>query len=331
MTGNPRGSPFLAGSSVIEYRTFRNTDPPHLVTVWNEALPNRGAFTLRSAAPLDRWIFSKPFFDPAGLIVATDQGIPVGFCHAGFGPNEDQSGIDRTTGVISMIALRVTHRRQHIGSEMLKRAEEYLHKNGVVHLYAGGMKPVNPFYFGLYGGSNSPGFLDSDPAMRVFFESRGYQTFRRCLVFHRKLEQPLNVVDTRFSSLRRRFEVQVMPRGRAGSWWQEAMLGQLEQFEYRLEEKSTGQPAARALYWEMEGYGWRWNTPSAGIMDIQVRNDLRRQGVGKYLLAQLLRYLQEQYFGIAEVQVVDDSDAAIKMFKALGFSQVDVGYMYKKS
>jgi GNAT superfamily N-acetyltransferase len=37
-------------------------------------------------------------------------------------------------------------------------------------------------------------------------------------------------------------------------------------------------------------------------MDIQVRGDLRRQGVGKYLIARLLRYLREQYFGIAEVQ-----------------------------
>jgi ribosomal protein S18 acetylase RimI-like enzyme len=80
----------------------------------------------------------------------------------------------------------------------------------------------------------------------------------------------------------------------------------------------------------MEGYGWRWNSPSAGIMDIQVRGDLRRQGLGKYLIAQLLRYLQEQYFGIAEVQVAEESDTAIGMFRTLGFDQVDTGYMYQK-
>ncbi len=315
---------------MIEYRTFRNTDPPYLVTVWNEALPNRGAYTLRSPAPLDRWVFSKPYFDPAGLLVACDDGHPIGFCHAGFGPNEEQTALDDATGVIAMIAVRVAQRRQHVGSELLRRAEEYLVKHGAKELFAGGIKPLNPFYFGLYGGSNSPGFLESDPAMRVFFEARGYRQAKRCLVLHRKLDQPLNVVDTRFSSLRRRFEVQATPRSRVGSWWQECMIGQLEQFEYRLDEKTTGQVAARALYWEMEGYGWRWNTPAAGIMDIQVRNDLRRQGVGKYLIAQLLRYLQEQYFGVAEVQASDEADAAIKMFRALGFAQVDTGYMYQK-
>ena len=229
-----------------------------------------------------------------------------------------------------MIAVRLASRHQHIGSGMLRRAEDYLRGGGAVELYAGGLKPLNPFYFGLYGGSNSPGFLESDPAMRPFFEARGYRDARRSFVLHRKLDSPLNLVDSRFSALRRRFDVQVMPRNRIGSWWQECMIGQLEQFEFRLDEKATGQPAARALYWEMEGYGWRWNTPAAGVMDIQVRNDLRRQGVGKYLLAQLLRYLQEQYFGVAEVQVTEDMEAALKMFRAIGFAQVDVGYIYKK-
>lgn len=315
---------------MIEYRTFRNTDPPHLVTVWNEALPNRGAFMLRSAAPLDRWIFSKPYFDPAGLIIAADDGVPVGFCHAGFGPNADQSALDRSIGVISMIAVRLAQRRNKLGSELLLRAEDYLRQHGAKDLYAGGLKPLSPFYFGLYGGSNSPGFLESDPAMRPFFEARGYQAFQRSIIFHRKLDQPLNLVDTRFSSLRRRFEVQVMPRSLVGTWWQECMIGQLEQFEFRIDEKAGGQPAARALYWEMEGYGWRWNTPAAGVMDIQVRNDLRRQGVGKYIVAQLLRYLQEQYFGVVEVQVNEESPDALKMFRSLGFAQVDVGIMYRK-
>ena len=315
---------------MIEYRTFRNTDPPHLVTVWNEALPNRGAYTLRNATPFDHWVYSKPYFNPEGFIVAAEDGIPVGFCHAGFGPNEEQSGLNPHLGVIAMIAVRPSQQRHHLGTELLRRGEEFLITRGARDLYAGGMKPLNPFYFGMYGGSNSPGFLESDPAMRPFFESRGYSAARRCLIFHRKLDQPLNIVDTRFTALRRRFDVQVLPRSRVGSWWQECMIGQLEQFEFRLDEKSNGQPAARTLYWEMDGFGWRWNTPAAGIMDIQVRNDLRRQGVGKYLLVQLLRYLQEQYFGIAEVVVDDEGDAAIKMFRSIGCQQVDVGWMYHK-
>ena len=71
--------------------------------------------------------------------------------------------------------------------------------------------------------------------------------------------------------------------------------------------------------------------PPAGVLDVQVRNDLRRQGLGKFLLAQLLRHLQEQYFAVAEVQVPDGEETAAKIFRSLGFVQVDVGISYVKS
>src|SRR6516162_6647273 len=85
---DPRATPML------RLRPFRNTDPPALAAIWNDALTGRGAFPLRSLAPLERCVFSKPFCDPAGLIVAEDDGGPVGLVHAGFGPNTDETAID---------------------------------------------------------------------------------------------------------------------------------------------------------------------------------------------------------------------------------------------
>ena len=41
-----------------------------------------------SIAVLERYVLSKPTFDPQGLIVATDEDKLVGFAHAGFGPDE---------------------------------------------------------------------------------------------------------------------------------------------------------------------------------------------------------------------------------------------------
>ncbi len=301
-----------------------------MVIVWNEALPNRGAYTLRSPAAFERWIFAKPYFDPSLLIMACEDDIPVGFCHVGFGPKSDQTDLDPSIGVISMLALRLSKQKQKIGSQLLRLGEERLRERGASTIFAGGLRPNNPFYFGLYGGSNSPGFLESEPNMAHFFRTHQYEAAHRCLVFQRKLEQSLNLVDTRFATLRRRFEVHMAPRSAIHSWWQECQVGQLEQFEFRLEERVSGLPAARVYYWEMEGYGWRWNTPAAGIMDIQVRSDLRQQGVGKYLIAQLLRYLQDQYFGIVEAHVNEDNESAIRMFRSLGFTHVDTGIAFRK-
>ena len=45
---------------------------------------------------------------------------------------------------------------------------------------------------------------------------------------------------------------------------------------------------------------------------------------------QLLRYLQEQYFGLVEVQVPERNESGTRLFKSLGFVQVDAGRAYVK-
>jgi ribosomal protein S18 acetylase RimI-like enzyme len=62
---------------------------------------------------------------------------------------------------------------------------------------------------------------------------------------------------------------------------------------------------------------------------LQVREDLRRQGIAKFLMSQILRYLQEQYFGIVEIQSMERNQPAVKLIKSCGFEQVDFGRMYK--
>ena len=78
---------------MIEYRPFRNTDPPGLAALWNDVFTGRGAVQMRTASPLEFFVFSKPYFDPEGLIVAVMNNVPVGFVHAGFGSNADGSAL----------------------------------------------------------------------------------------------------------------------------------------------------------------------------------------------------------------------------------------------
>jgi ribosomal protein S18 acetylase RimI-like enzyme len=316
---------------VIDYRSFRNTDPPLLVEIWNEAFTSRAAVRLRHSTPLEHHVFAKPYFDPAGLIIAVDNGRGVGFIHAGFGANATESGPSPGTGVTCLLGVRPSHRRQGIGSELLRRAEAYLRGKGATTLYAGPMKPFNPFYFGLYGGSELPGFLSSDAGAEPFFARRGYQACQSCLVFQRRLDKPVSVADGRFAAHRTRFDLRIGPRKGTGTWWQEATLGLVEPFDFRLEEKKGGHLVAQAAVWEMEGFSWRWNQPAVGVMDVAVRSDLRRQGLAKFLITQILRYLQDQYFGLAEVQTLEQNEAAIKLYRALGFEQVDTGRAYRRA
>lgn len=315
---------------MVHYRTFRNNDPPGLVEVWNEVFTGRGAVYLRSPAFLERFIFSKPYFDPAGLIVAEDENRCVGFAHGGFGPNKTESAIAYTSGVTCVIGVRPSHRRKGVGSELLQRCEAYLRGRGARTLHAGPMAPLNPFYFGLYGGSDLPGFLASDEAAAPFLEYHGYTPCDTSLVLQRRLDQPVNVTDGRFSGLRRKYTVRVLPRVGAGTWWQECAYASLDSLEFRVEETTANRLVARAEVWEMEGFAWRWGVPSSGMLSIQVREDARRQGLGKFLMVHILRYLQEQYFGLLEIQVKERNQAAVKLFQALGFEQVDFGRMFRR-
>jgi ribosomal protein S18 acetylase RimI-like enzyme len=314
---------------VVEYRSFRNDDPPALVEIWNETFSGRGAAQLRHSSPLERHAFSKPYFDPAGLIVAVEKGVCVGFAHAGFGPNSTEAALSFTSGITCLIAVRPAQRRRGIGSELLSRCETYLRQRGARMLWAGPMRPLNPFYFGLYGGSDLPGFLASDAAAAPFLAARGYQPEDTCLVFQRRVDQALDVIDGRFPALRRRFEVKVEPAAGRRTWWYECTRGPVELIEFRLVETLTGQVAARTEVWEMDLFSWRWGLPAVGIVDLAVREDLRRQGLGKFLLALLLRYLQEQYFGVVEVQTMERNHAAVSLYHALGFEQVDLGGVYR--
>ena len=163
---------------MIQYRSFINLDPPALVDVWNESFTTRGAAALRSATLLEYFVFAKAYFDPEGLIVATDGPKLVGFALAGFGPSDDGGQLDTASGVVSLLAVVPSHRSQGVGAELAARAEDYLRRRGVRTLFAGPMAPLNPFTFGLYGGSGSPGFLDSDAPARPFFEQPRLQAAR---------------------------------------------------------------------------------------------------------------------------------------------------------
>lgn len=317
---------------MIHYRAFRNYDPPGLVTIWNESLIGRGAVYMSSASPLEYFVFAKPYFDPAGVILAFDGEVPVGFVHAGFGPNGAHTGLDTGNGITCLLAVRPAYRRRGIGTELLRRAEGFLRERGAHTLFAGAMRPLDPFYLGLYGGSESPGFLASDAAAEHFFTRHGYSTYESCLVLHRQLDGGEGPCDGRFPALRRRYEARIVLRPGVGTWWRESVLGPIELLEFRLEDKSKSNAVmARAGVWEMQGFSQRWNESVIGITDVEVKSELRRQGLAKFLVAQIMRQVQEQYFNLVEVQVLESNPIAQTLFRSLGFQQVDTGRMYKKS
>lgn len=314
---------------MIQYRGFRNPDPPALTAAWNACFTGRGAVLLQGPLFLEYFHLAKPYFDPAGMILALDGDQVVGFVQTGFAPNASAPTLDVTKGVICLLGVVPSHRKQGIGSELLRQGEEYLRERGAVDLFAGPGQGLNPFTFGLYGGSDSPGFLDSDPLARPFFEKHGYREAAVRAVYQRSLDQPPAVVDTRFPGHRTRYEIHAAPVH--ANWWRECVVGPLELQDFRLVDKETQQTHARCSVWEMEIYSGRWQEHGVGLLDFEVVPELRRQGLARFLLWQLLRHLREQFFSTIELHVSPDNVAGVSLLRGLGFHVVDTGRCFRRA
>lgn len=311
---------------MVEYRIFRNTDPPLLVDLWNASPLGRGAVQLRSTMVLERYVFSKPYFDPAGLILAQEDDRVLGFVHAGGCRTSDA----QAQGVICAIIVHPTHRRRGIGSELLRRGEEYLTERGAKEIFAGPHAGLNPFYAGLYGGCDTPGFLMSDEHAEPFFRSHHYRVRDVVLVMERRLGQPMRICDPRIAALRPRYEVVLGSPRKLDGWWDECTFGCLEPLEMVLEDKVTHAIVGRVLYWEMETFALQWGKPTIGVLRFDIHPDVRGQGLGKLLFTSLIKRMQEQFFEVIEVQVSESNLVALSLLRQLNFETVDRGQAFVK-
>src|SRR5262249_35606989 len=152
----------------------------------------------------------------------------VAFAHAGFGPDPNGMKLDLTLGIVCLIVVHPKYQRKGLGSELLHRCEEYLRASGATRILAGGRRPRSPFYWGLYGGAEMPGLLLSDVGADFFFQAHGYRLSESTLIYQRQVDGPFLIQDTRFTSLKRKYEVRVLPRQISNRWYDECTYAPLE-------------------------------------------------------------------------------------------------------
>ncbi len=323
-------SPFVSVSPLIEYRPFLNTDPPFLAEIWRAHPPLRGLAQAVSPVTLERHVFSKPYFDRHGLIVAVQDGHPIGFVHAGFGTDDAHKTLSTQIGVTCLIMVAPHEQREEILMELLKRSENYLAQAGAKTLYAGGAFPHNPFYLGLYGGSRLPGILAEDHLSEQLFRKAGYEEIRRSQIFHRKLTGFRPAVNRMQLQARRRYQVISHIDPISTTWWEACTLGHTDRIRFDLHDRQNNDVCGSVVFWDMEPLSSSWGVHAMGLYDLSVDETLRRQGLATFLLGEALRQLQEHGTTLAEVQLRVANTAAIGLFEKLDFETVDEGIILQK-
>lgn len=314
----------------IDYRPFRNADPPRLVRLWHDCDLGRGAAQGFPCEAFDVYVLAEPYFDRNGLILAVDGPDVIGFVHAGFGANAGGTALATESGVICAVMVRPDYRRQGVGRELVSRAEKYLQSGGARELTAGEAAPRNPFYLGLYGGSESVGFLESDANAAPFFAKLGYRPAERRLLFRRDITQKSEAFDPRLVAIRRKYQLGVLDRPAEAGWWWMTRQGRLDSICFTLVPQAGGAPIASLTCWGMDMHSITWRERTVGFLDLCVDQPERRKGYGKTLLLETMRRLREEMVTHAECAVLETDVAALGLLRSTGFQQVDAGVVYRR-
>ncbi|MEI6255186.1 MAG: GNAT family N-acetyltransferase [Planctomycetota bacterium] len=314
---------------MIEFRCFRNDDPPRLADAWRSADLGPSAMQPMTSALLEAAVFSKPYFDREGLIVAVEDDRTIGFAHAAFGPNADQSGIDWSLGT-TLLAVIVPHaEHERIGAGLLARCEDYLRGRGATTLLGGGSAEMRSFYMGLYGGADLPGILDSSPAMQQVFRSAGYVEAARVAVLRRSLSGFRPPVNRLQLAIRRKTTLRAIDEPSRRTWWEAATTTGMALRRYELHGSGDDLLGA-ALFWDMQPLAAAWGVSAAGLMHIGIEGGRRRQGLAHYLVAEALHDLAEEGVSLAETHVSESNEPALQLFQKLGFVAAEHGTRFRK-
>ncbi|MGD9633754.1 MAG: GNAT family N-acetyltransferase [Pirellulales bacterium] len=283
-----------------------------------------------STALLDQFIFSKPYFDPAGLTVALDDGRRIGFAHAGFGPNDEGTALSFDMGTTYQLLLADGVDEPGVADELLARSEAYLRERGAKVIYGGGIRPLNGFYLGLYGGSELPGVLDTDVAFGEACRRRGYRSIDRVTILRRNISDFRPPVTREQRALRR-----IVASGEsycppAANWWEACTTGSFERLDFYVQTTDTCQLLGRVSFWDVEPLSTGWGVPTAGMFDLEVLVDSRRRGLATFVLGEAFNRLKNRGIVMVEAQTMQHNAPALALYGKLGFETIGYGEVFRK-
>jgi RimJ/RimL family protein N-acetyltransferase len=314
---------------MISFDCFRNDDPPRLADAWRATDLGPAALQPMTSAALVAAVFSKPYFDRHGLVVARDGERVIGFAHAAFGPTADRSALDTTVGTTLLVVVPPHEQQPAIEDGLLARAEAYLRGRGATTILGGGSPDLGGFYLGLYGGSDLPGILDSSPRMQAVFRRAGYREAGRIAVLRRALAGFRPPVNRLQLAIRRATTLRVIDEPVRRTWWEAATTTGIALQRYELCGESDALLGS-VSFWDVQPLAASWGLAMAGLLRVDIEGDRRRQGLANYLVAEGLHDLADQGTSVVEAHVAEDNAPAMQLFFKLGFRDTDHGTIFSR-
>ncbi|GHT13083.1 hypothetical protein FACS1894170_08650 [Planctomycetales bacterium] len=321
---------------MLTIRPFQNADPPRLVELQRKC--QQDIFSPLSISQLQAQVLGLPMTDLRSMMLAFDDDELVGYIHTALSPDADGSRLVNTTGQICMLCADPAYpNRSEVLTALLQAGEAYLVNCGVQEIFGGSPSPAMPFYTGFYGGGEVVGFLQKDEAIVRSFLDTGYRIDQKTTWFHLDMHryEPLSSTDALAWLHTVTIEINDAPR--AKSWYEGCILLNGNWLEAMAFFNATGKAIARIRIRiscpssdePFVLYNGLW---TASLIDIRVHPDFRHQGVGKFLLSELVRHLADRRQIIQiDAHIAEDSLALYALLNGLNWEQKEQGYIFYKT
>ena len=317
---------------MTHFRAYRNPDSPALADLWNRGLPDSALARPINGHEFDAQVVSKPTFESEGLIVAEREGKVVGFAHAGFGPDDPVGAVYQLNydlGTIGMLVVEPGNDDPEVADGLMVAAETYLRERGAKVLYAGGQYPLNPFYWGLYGGSEWAGILSSHLGFLKAVQRAGYEPVSSTVLLEADLSSP-EVRDPRSPLIKRQARVDIVEDVLPENWWQSLWIGDFRPTQYRLVAKADERELARATTWDMSWFGRRDGRAGIGLVAMEVGTSVRRKGYGRHLMVEILRHARSEMLSVVSLQTNSTNAPALALYQSVGFQPVETATLFRR-
>lgn len=182
---------------MISIRSYRNSDTPDLLRLWNKHRESAGIHPPLTMAALEIVVLSRPYFQRNHLLVAADDRRTVGFLHwlpiAG----------DLRRAVVANIALPEHPQQTEIAQQLFDRATEEAQASGISRLLIGNAPEYWTGYAGVGRSGMGGGVLDADEKVSRWAQLAGFQPRRKLLTFGLALQSYRPAFDREQLAMRR--------------------------------------------------------------------------------------------------------------------------------
>ena len=319
---------------MLSIRSFRNSDPPKLVEIWRQFFSKEPQKVASIPLPvLVESVLNMPFFESQGLFLAFDNGFPVGFAHASFGPNGNKSDLNPETGVIHLIMTVPTYPDPvELSRRLLEQCEEYLKNKGAKVIFGGPSRSSVSFYTGLYGGSEPIGVYENDHASIAAYESFGYQVQYNTLRFTKDLRSYQIPFTPKSVAWNRKLTITYSDKPPIENWYQACTAIRSNWFNATatLGSQKLAEVHIRITQTDRSGSDVQI-PPTAALVHVRVADGFLHQGIGTFLLGGAIRRLTLEFHpSRIETIVMQEEEHFVKIFHKLGWKEGDKGKVFLK-